>query len=93
MKKFHFTDTVTFTKIALKQTRVKTGGFTQISLFDRCNFRISPKIFVLYLFQHHVHFQEFSNNSKTSSKEKSVIMNYISLMQFAKLFILIFQFL
>ena len=40
MKKFNFTTSVTFTKIALKQTRVKTGGFSQILLFDMCNFRI-----------------------------------------------------
>ena len=33
---------VTFTKIALKQTRVKTGDFSQILLFDRCNFCLSP---------------------------------------------------
>ena len=53
MKKFNFTTSVTFTKIALKQTRVKTGGFYQILLFDRCNFRISPnfefsKHFIVY---------------------------------------------
>ena len=42
MKKFNFTTNVTFTKTAHKQTRVKAGGFSQILLFDTCNFCISP---------------------------------------------------
>ena len=53
MKKFNFTASATFTKIALKQTRVKSSGFSQILLFDRCNFRISPVFldfyFILFL--------------------------------------------
>ena len=35
---------VTFAKIALKQTQVKTGGFSQVPLFDRFNFSIIPQI-------------------------------------------------
>ena len=50
MKKFNFTTSATFTKIALKQTRVKSDGFYQILLFDRCNFCISPFFFFIIQF-------------------------------------------